>query len=29
MVGGNYPVTEIHFPIGFPSAVDAEIVAAT
>lgn len=26
--GGNYPVAEIHFPIGFSSAVDAESVAA-
>ena len=28
MAGGNYPASAISFPIAFPSAVDAEIIAA-
>jgi hypothetical protein len=28
MAGGNYPVSEIPFPSGFPDAVQAEIAAA-
>ncbi len=27
MAGGNYPVSSVPFPAGFPAAVDAEIVA--
>ena len=28
VAGGNYPASEVPFPIGFASAVDAEITAA-